>query len=76
MAVMEAQHKIEYRKMKFAASLKGIDLDAQTGEDVGPAITNDSLADLMRKAEEEQGIASGTVRNNEFTELGLGLVKE
>lgn len=63
MAILEASQKVEYRKMRFAASLKGVDLDSASGK-------KKSFADVVRDAEEKAGLATGP-RDEGFSGLGI-----
>lgn len=51
MSIVNAQQEQEYRRNKFMASLQGLSLD---GEDTKDVMSN--IAELMAKAEEEQGL--------------------
>lgn len=52
-ALMEGMQKTEHRRNKFAAALKGIDLDEGKKDDAFERIKRKAAADLAGKSEEE-----------------------
>jgi hypothetical protein len=68
-AILEASREQEYKRQKFAAALKGIDLDEQRGQ------SNDSsFEEVKRRAEAKlRGVSEEEL---EFTDIGIGVVEE
>lgn len=68
-AILEASREQEYRRQKFAAALKGVDLDAQKGGS-GDA----SFEEVKRRAEAKlRGVSEEEI---EFSEIGIGIIEE
>ncbi|UUG69565.1 tail assembly chaperone [Streptomyces phage Sham] len=68
-AILEASRDQEYRRQKFAAALKGIDLDAQK-KDSGDS----SFEEVKRRAEAKlRGVSEEEV---ELADIGIGVIEE
>jgi hypothetical protein len=68
-AILEAERERQYNQNRFAAALKGIDLDAgaaESAEERFEAVKAKALASLSGKSEEEYTLG----------ELGLGIEEE
>lgn len=65
MAILESSQKVEYRKMKFAASLKGVDLDGAS------QAKEKTFSDIVREAEIKEGLESEGISNTNLEEFGL-----
>jgi transcriptional regulator NrdR family protein len=68
-SILEASREQEYNRQKFAAALKGIDLDAQSNK------SNDSsFEEVKRRAEASlRGISEEEV---EFAGIGIAVIEE
>ncbi|AXH68753.1 hypothetical protein SEA_COMRADE_38 [Streptomyces phage Comrade] len=65
---MEAARDKEYRGQKFAAALKGIDLDEKTGNN------DTSFDDIKRRAEAKlHGVSEDEI---EFSNIGIAVIEE
>ncbi|UTN92294.1 tail assembly chaperone [Streptomyces phage Stigma] len=67
-AILEAARDKEYRGQKFAAALKGIDLDEKTGNN------DTSFDDIKRRAEAKlHGVSEDEI---EFSNIGIAVIEE
>lgn len=70
--LLDASRAREYEKQKFAAALKGIDLDEQSGK-TGNADTP-SFDDIKRRAEAKaRGVSEEQL---EFADIGIAVIEE
>lgn len=66
-AILEASREQEYRRQKFAAALKGIDLDEKKSND-------SSFEEVKRRAEAQlRGVSEEEL---EFSDIGIGVIEE
>lgn len=67
-SILEASREQEYRRNKFAAALKGIDLDAQNKD------SDSSFEEIKRRAEAKlRGISEEEI---EFSDIGIAVIEE
>ncbi|WP_143675297.1 hypothetical protein [Streptomyces sp. JV178] len=67
-SLLESKRDQDYQKNKFAAALKGIDLEDPTDS------TATTFEDIKRRAEaKNQGVSPETL---EFAEIGIGILEE
>lgn len=68
-SILEASREQEYRRQKFAAALKGVDLDAQKKD------SNDlSFEEIKRRAEAKlRGVSEEEI---EFSTIGIAVIEE
>lgn len=70
--LLDASREQEYQRQKFAAALKGIDLDEQTGKSGND--DTPTFEDIKRRAEAKaRGV---TEEQLEFAEIGIAVEEE
>ncbi len=66
--ILEASREQEYNRQKFAAALKGVDLDEKTGN------TDSSFEEVKRRAQAKvSGISEEEI---EFSQIGIAVIEE
>jgi hypothetical protein len=71
--LLDASRAQEYEKQKFAAALKGIDLDEQSGKKAGNDDTP-TFEDIKRRAEAKaRGVSEDQLA---FSDIGIAVVEE
>lgn len=66
--ILEASREQEYNRQKFAAALKGVDLDEQTGK------TDSSFDEVKRRAQAK--ISGVSEEQIEFADIGIAVFEE
>lgn len=66
--ILEASREQEYTRQKFAAALKGVDLDAQSGK------TDSSFEEVKRRAQSK--ISGVSEEQLEFADIGIAVIEE